>query len=122
MKKQLIITGLCLVLAVPSFAQQRQVGTPDMRAKRQTERMNESLNLTETQLTSVSAINLKYAREMQPILQDGERNLKTARQARDIMQRKDKEMKAVLDAAQYQQYEQMKEALRKEVKERRGRK
>lgn len=122
MKKQLIITGLCLALSLTAFAQQRQVGTPDMRAKRQTERMNESLKLSEAQLTSVSAINLKYAQEMQPVLQDGERNLKTARQARDIMQRKDKELKAVLDATQYQQYEQMKDELRKELKQRRGRK
>ncbi len=122
MKKQLMITGLCLAFSVATFAQQRQTGTPDMRARRQTERMKESLHLSESQLTSVSAINLKYAQEMQPVLENGDRNLKTARQARDIMQRKDKELKAVLDATQYQQYEQMKDELRKELKQRRGRK
>ncbi|GAB4001768.1 hypothetical protein GCM10028807_58740 [Spirosoma daeguense] len=104
------------LLSMGSFAQQREVGTPEERANRQTARMKEALNLSPDQEKNVAAINLKYAQKNQPLLENGGRNLKTLRQVRSIMSDKDKEMKAALRSDQYKQYEAIKEEMRNNMR------
>jgi biopolymer transport protein ExbB/TolQ len=117
---KLILSVSLVLISIVSFAQQRgQLGTPEERATRQTTHMKEALNLSADQETSVADINLKYARQMQSIIETGERNLKTARSAKAIMKSKDKELKEVLNKDQFTQYQTNKEEMISQMKERR---
>ncbi|WP_133299841.1 DUF4890 domain-containing protein [Larkinella punicea] len=111
-----------LLLSAPSFAQRGELGTPEERATRMTARMKEKLNLSAEQETPVAAINLKYAKQNQVLIETGGRNLRTARQAQAVMKKKDEELKKILNADQYQQYQAIKEEMRAELKERRKQK
>ena len=111
-----------LLLSASSFAQRGELGTPEERATRMTARMKEKLNLSADQETPVAAINLKYAKQNQALMESGGRNLRTARQAQAVMKKKDEELKKVLNADQYKQYQAIKEEMRAELKERRKQK
>ncbi len=111
-----------LLLSASAFAQRGELGTPEERATRMTARMKEKLNLSAEQEAPVAAINLKYAKQNQSLLETGGRNLRTARQAQAVMKKKDEELKKVLNADQYQQYQTIKEEMRAELKERRKQK
>jgi len=122
MKNNLLTIALSFslfLLSISSFAQQRQVGTPEERASRQTARLKETLNLSPDQETAVASINLKYAKQAQPLLETGGRNLKTAREARSMMKSKDDELEKVLTKEQFKQYQDIKEEMRSAMKERR---
>ena len=116
-----LILSVSLVLSsIASFAQQRgQFGTPEERATRQTTRMKEELKLSADQENSVADINLKYAKQVQSIIETGGRNLKTARAAKSVMKSKDKELKEVLNKDQFSQYQTIKEEMISQIKERR---
>lgn len=108
-----------ILVSLTSVAQQRQIGTPEERASRQTARMKETLQLSPDQESSVAAINLNYAKQAQSLLETGGRNLKTAREARSMMKRKDDELEKVLSKDQFKQYQDIKEEMRDAMKERR---
>jgi hypothetical protein len=115
-----VILSVSLVLiSISSFAQRGQLGTPEERATRQTTRMKETLNLSAEQETSVADINLKYAKQMQSLLETGGRNLKTARAAKSRMKSKDNELKEVLNKDQFNKYLALKEEMMSQMKERR---
>ncbi|QHV96930.1 hypothetical protein [Spirosoma endbachense] len=115
-----VILSVTLVLiSISSFAQRGQLGTPEERATRQTTRMKEALNLSAEQETSVADINLKYAKQMQSLLETGGRNLKTARAAKSSMKSKDNELKEVLNKDQFNKYLALKEEMMSQMKERR---
>ncbi|HEX9935121.1 MAG TPA: hypothetical protein VGB38_07995 [bacterium] len=67
MKNRIVLTALLLSTAV-LIAQQPQPrgwgGTPEERAKRQTEMMKTELNLDDAQTANVDSINLQYQNEM----------------------------------------------------------
>lgn len=111
-----------LLLSTSSFAQRPELGTPEERATRMTARMKEKLNLSADQETPVAAINLKYAKQNQALIETSGRNLRTARQVQAVMKKKDEELKKILNADQYQQYQAIKEEMRAELKERRKQK
>jgi hypothetical protein len=94
--------------------------TPQQRADRQTAQMKKQLSLTNQQEPTVAAINLKYAQQMQTVLETGERNRQTMKQVRDMTGSKDAELKAVLTADQYTQYETFKDEQKGRMKEMRG--
>lgn len=117
---KLIFSVSLILISIVSFAQRgSQLGTPEERAARQTTRMKETLTLSPEQETSVADINLKYAKQMQSVIETGGRNLKTAREAKSIMKNKDKELKEVLDKDQFKQYLTIKEEMMSKLKERR---
>ncbi|WP_421825463.1 hypothetical protein [Larkinella sp.] len=111
-----------LLLSASAFAQRGELGTPEERAARMTARMKEKLNLSAEQEAPVAAINLKYAKQNQALMETGGRNLRTARQAQAVMKKKDEELKKVLNVDQYQQYQAIKEEMKAELKERRKQK
>lgn len=94
--------------------------TPEQRADRQTALMKNQLSLTPEQETAVAAINLKYARQMQSVIETGGRNRNTLRQVRDINDNKDADLKKVFDKDQYKQYEAFKDAQKDRLKQARG--
>jgi Spy/CpxP family protein refolding chaperone len=103
-----------LISAATLFAQGNQPGkgrmngSPDERAKRQTEMMKDNLSLTAAQEPKVSAINLKYAKKME----DVRKVTDTAAQRKAIQslnKQKDGELKAVLTPEQFKTYQKFME-------------
>ncbi|GAB3222614.1 hypothetical protein [Spirosoma arcticum] len=94
--------------------------TPEQRANRQTIRMKKQLSLTADQETTVAAINLKYAQQMQPLIANGERSRNMMKQVRDMANSQDKELKKVLNSGQYKQYEVFKDERKDRMKQNRG--
>ena len=117
---RIALYGMLVLLSFTSFAQQAvQGGTPEQRAEHQTARMKEKLNLSAEQETTVAAINLKYAKQMQPLIDSGKRSISVAQQARGIMKSKDEELKGVFSKEQYKEYQQLKEEFKSEFKQKR---
>ena len=94
--------------------------TPEQRASQQTAQMKKRLSLTAEQEPTVAAINLKYAQQMQPILETGERNRQTMQQVKAMTKSKDADLKAVLTAEQYTQFETFKDDQKDRMKAMRG--
>jgi len=108
--------ALALCAAAPAFAQSQmdklKNTTPEERATAQTEMMKTKLSLTPEQTPKIADINLKYAKEMDPILKSSERPFRKAREIRDINGRKEAELKQVFTPEQFQKYLADKEAMR----------
>jgi hypothetical protein len=94
--------------------------TPEQRASQQTARMKKQLALTAEQEPTVAAINLKYAQQMQTLIETGGRNRQTMKQARDMAASKDAELKTVFTADQYKQYDTFRDEQKDRLKEMRG--
>jgi Spy/CpxP family protein refolding chaperone len=115
------LTALALALcaAAPALAQSQmdkmdklKNTTPEERATAQTEMMKSKLSLTPEQTPKVAEINLKYAKEMDPIIKSSERPFRKAREMRDINGRKEAELKQVFTPEQFQKYQADKEEMR----------
>ena len=91
--------------------------TPAERATMQTEMMASKLSLTPDQRGKISAINLKYAQQMQPIIQSQEGPLMRLRQMRQVSEAKEAEIKQVLSPDQFQTYLAEKEQMREQFEE-----
>jgi len=112
---------LVVVGWVASAAAQQEAlknSTPDERAKMQTMMMREKLSLTPDQVPKVEAINLKYAEQMQPVINGTEGPLMKMRAAEKIVSAKEAELKQVLTPDQFPKYLAMKEEMRDKMKER----
>ena len=94
--------------------------TPEQRASQQTAQMKKRLSLTAEQEPTIAAINLKYAQQMQPILETGERNRQTMQQVKAMTKSKDADLKAVLTAEQYTQFETFKDDQKDRLNQMRG--
>jgi protein CpxP len=103
------LAALFLLSATTLVAQNQKSGkghgspTPEERAKRQTEKMKESLKLTSVQEPKVSAINLKYANKMEDVRKMSD----TAAQRKStqaLNKQKEGELKTVLTAEQFKLY------------------
>jgi hypothetical protein len=105
--KSALSTAFLMILTLSAFAQ-RGGGdrTPEDVAEKQTQRMHEQLDLSATQLTSVKAINLKYAEKMSEARENaaGDRSaMRTIMQ--DLRTQKNAELQGVLTEAQYKELE-----------------
>ena len=92
--------------------------TPEERAEAQTLMMKENLGLSDVQLEKVRAINLKYAKVMDPTIQGPDGPMMKGRVASNHQQQKDGELKAVLSADEYQKYLASKQSMREHIVER----
>jgi len=127
MKKLLIICGL--LFSVITFAQAQQdqgkdgrrgMGTPEERAKRNTEMLTKKLNLTEDQQTKVSAIYLAQATAMKKLRDDASGDRDAMRAAmKKSNEESDVKVTALLNDDQKKAYttwkEERKEAMKKRV-------
>jgi hypothetical protein len=90
---------------------------PSVRAGIQTEVMAEKLHLSPQEKTQVEAVNLKYANQMQPVLEGSSGMFARMREAKRVEGAKDAEMKTVLSPAQYEAYLGLKSELRERLKQ-----
>ncbi len=90
--------------------------TPEERAQMQTEWMKESLQLNDSQLVKIEALNLEYALKMEKVKGiDG--NLSKLKAARKTSEEKDKKLKKLLDEEQFEFYLDKRKELRKKARE-----
>ncbi|MBZ4677245.1 MAG: hypothetical protein JG782_1865 [Anaerophaga sp.] len=90
--------------------------TPEERAQMQTEWMEENLQLNDSQLVKVEALNLEYALKMEKI-KEINGNLSKLRAARKISEEKDKKLKKLLNEEQFEFYLDKRKEMRKKAKE-----
>lgn len=107
--------GALLLGSASPTAQAQAGGAAEQRAAQFTSQMREQLSLTAAQEPAVAALNLKYTRQMGPVLAGG-RSLSTLRQLRALQQAKDQEMKAVLTKDQCKQYEKLRDEQRQQLR------
>jgi hypothetical protein len=105
----------------PNSSRRQQLlnSTPEERARQQTQQLKQTLALTADQETAVAAINLTYARQMQPLIDNGPRNQETMQQVRRIRAAKDQQLLRVLNEQQRKEYEAQNEERRDRIMEQR---
>jgi hypothetical protein len=114
----LLVAGL--LLAGGASAQELDAlkgTTPEQRAGLQTMFLKSKLGLGAEQLPKIEAINLKYAQQMQPILEGSAGPLAKMGEARRVQQAKDAEMQQALSPEQYTKYQAAKEEMRQHVEQ-----
>lgn len=117
-----------LVSFVSTFAQRGEDRpSPEEIAKRQTERMTESLELSEEQAEKIAIINLKYAKQTQEkreaMRQQEEKDREAMRAERKkVREAHNAELKAILTDLQYAKLEGMQEARGERGRKRGGKK
>lgn len=109
------------VLSVASLAiaqmEELKNSTPEERATLQTDWMKNNLSLDAKAAEAVSAINLKYAKETQALMDSGEPKLGKMMTFRRNSDAKDAELRGLLTPQQYGQYEQKKTQMEEMVKQ-----
>ena len=111
--KKLFVISIMLVAAI-SFAtaqqQQRQMGTPEERAKRETDRLTELLKLTADQKTKIQAIELDLNKQMDTKRQSVQNDREAFRALREEFNKlRDEKYKPVLTADQLKKYKEDRE-------------
>lgn len=116
--RRIIFSGiLFMFLAQGAFAQNLGMQfTPEERAQMQTEWMEENLQLNDSQLVKVEALNLEYALKMEKI-KEINGNLSKLRAARKISEEKDKKLKKLLDKEQFEFYLDKRKEMQKKARE-----
>lgn len=112
----LLIALLSCALVQAQAPEELKNTTPEQRAKVQTDLMKTKLQLNEEQTAKVGAINLKYAKQMEPVVKSGGGKLAKYRQAKKINEQKEAELKQVLTTEQFETYEAVKETMKEEMK------
>lgn len=113
----ILFVALCIAMCTVN-AQEKGKATPEERAAMQTEWLKTKLSLNSDQEAKISTINLKYAREMDPVLKGSDGKFAKLKKAKAVNEKKEAEYKAVLTSDQYATYQQMKSELKDEMKSR----
>jgi len=122
--KKLIVLSVML-MAIFSFAtaqqQQRQMGTPEERAKRETDRLTELLKLTADQKAKIQAVELDLAKQMDAKRQKAQGDREAIRAVvQEIQKLREEKYKPVLTADQFKKYLEDREKRQKEREQRQG--
>lgn len=116
-----VIRLMAVLLLVPALAMAQlddlKNTTPEERAAALTKMMQSSLSLDEKTTTAVSGINLKYAKETQTLMDSSGPQLGKLMTFRQNAQAKDAELKGVLTPEQYSLYEQKKDEMQAQMKQ-----
>ena len=118
---QTFFVVLSLLIAAPLLAvdiDALKETTPEERAEAQTLMMKENLGLSDAKVEKVRAINLKYAKVMDPTIQGPDGPMMKGTVASNRQQQKDGELKAVLSPDEYQKYLASKYEMREHIVER----
>ncbi|GGH03474.1 hypothetical protein [Pedobacter zeae] len=116
----LVAVFLCLAFTqVRAQVNKLKDSTPEQRARMLTEWMTSQLTLNASQVQQVSALNLQYARKNDPILQSTESKLAKFKKLAALQKEKSKALSQILDAGQYQKYQEIKGQLIQNIKEKR---
>ena len=102
-------------------SEQLKNATPEERAQKITDWMKTNLQLTDTQATSVHAINLKYANQNESLKEGAAGRREKYKKLKDTQAAKDQELKGALTTEQFNIYlnkkKELQQKMREEVKE-----
>ena len=110
----IIVAGILSITSINAQSVNRDSlknATPEQRAQMQSDMMKNKLVLTDEQYKQVSDINLKYARKMDDLKQNGGGKFSKARKAKSIMSDKDDELQKVFTKEQFEKYETLKKEM-----------
>ncbi|SHN76748.1 hypothetical protein [Chitinophaga sp. CF418] len=120
-KRRSALLGIAFsIIAFSASAQNKaamQNSTPEQRAKMQTEWMKNKLALNAAQIEQVQALNLEYALKNAPVLQSDEKKLSKLKKLKASQKEKDASLSKILDASQYEKYQELKEQMLEALKE-----
>lgn len=104
-----------------SDAQEQRKITPEKMANMQTKMQKEALDLNDAEVEKMKSINLKYAKKMQPLIQEirSTKNKEKFKSLRSLNQEKNYEVAQVLSREQYEAYMNLQKKMRKKMRERR---
>tara|TARA_R110002050_G_scaffold300779_1_gene472601 strand:+ start:27034 stop:27402 length:369 start_codon:yes stop_codon:yes gene_type:complete len=116
--RRIIFSGIFLIfLAQGAFAQNPGIQlTPEERAQMQTEWMKENLQLHDSQLVKIEALNLEYALKMEKV-KSIQGRISQLKEARKISEEKDGKLKQIMDEGQLDTYLEKRKELRKKMGE-----
>lgn len=89
--------------------------TPEERAAYQTHLMTGMLALTPEQVERVGAVNLEYARQLDPLLKGDQSRYERYKKATPILDAKDAAIEPLLSADQYRKYLDSKKTVQKDL-------
>ena len=112
MKKLFFVATIVCMLAITVNAQQRG-GTPEERAKRQTEMIKETTGIDAAKATKVEAILLKYAKEMATLREKTPDREARREPQKALTDKQEAELKTVLSADEFAKYTAKQEEMRK---------
>lgn len=122
-KKQLLIlvTAFLCTAFTSLSAQTKKLkdSTPEQRAKMQTEWMKTKLALNTTQAQQVYALNLQYAQKNDPVIQSNEGKRAKFKKLKAFQKEKSDALSHILDAGQYKKYQELKDQMVQNFKEKR---
>ena len=112
MKKLIIAAVLCFGLTGSGFAQdmkmQREVKTPEERAKMMTDMMEKKLALTPEQKSKIYDLNLERVKKMEKMrLEEEKYRAKQLQERKELMQESDQKIQKILNAEQRKTYDEM---------------
>lgn len=123
--KSTLLLSVTLLLTLSysclSEAQQKRKITPEKMAKVQTRMQQKALDLDKAEVEQMKSINLKYAKKMQPLIQEirSTKNKEKFKSLRSLNQEKNYEVAQVLSREQYEAYMNLQKKMRKKMRERR---
>lgn len=125
MKKIGLLALVLLFGATIGFAQPRggeRNFDPEQMAKRQTERLDERLELTKDQEEKVYALNLDTGKKMQKMRESNDGDFEGMReQMLELRNKQNAKMKDILTDKQWKEYEKYQEERRERMRDGRGR-
>ena len=115
---KIIAAFICFVMlsVLHVSAQDLSNSTPEERAAMQTEWLKTKLSLSSEQETKVNEINLKYAREMDPVIKGSDGKLAKLKKAKAINDKKEAEYKTIFSSEQYAAYQKLKSEMKDQMK------
>lgn len=116
--KKLVLATLFSIGAIYLQAQTHDLPPAEQRAKKQTELMDQKLNLDDTQESAVATINLKFAFRVDEVFAADESKKEKAKKMKKINDAKEAELKPVLTPEQFAKYVELKDEFVEKIKER----
>jgi hypothetical protein len=120
MKKALLSSFLLITFLFAFnfiYAQKKTSSTPEERAGKMTQWMKTNFQLSDSQVSKVQDVNLKYAKKTQGLQTTTLSRKEKMQILKDNDKAKDAELKNVLTADQYSAYQVKKDEIRKQMKE-----
>ncbi|WP_153799242.1 hypothetical protein [Foetidibacter luteolus] len=112
-----VVLALSAFVATQAQSSNLKNSTPEERAKMQSDMMKEKLALTDEQCQKVSTVNLKYARQMDALKNDGGGRFAKMRKAKSAMGDKDGELEKIFTPEQFEKYKTFKKEMMDKAKE-----
>lgn len=115
--RYLLFLPLLLIFASLRAQDKASMPTPEERATKMTDWMKSTLQLNDTQLSQVQAINLKYANKRQDMMNNSQSKKDKMDAWKADETAKDAELKGVLTDDQYKTYLAKKDEMKKNMKD-----